>query len=58
MPPFVYRCPITDLRVQGFIADDPTEDRSEDYEAVKCTACIWTHWVNPKTGKVLGADDD
>ncbi len=57
MAAFLYRCPVTQLTVQGFVADDPTEDRDEGFEAVKCTGCAWTHWVNPKTGKVLGEDD-
>jgi hypothetical protein len=35
--------------VQGWIADDPIDDN------VICTAYARTHWVNPKTGKVLGA---
>lgn len=55
MAGYVYRCPATGLNVQGFVADDPTD---EEYEAVKCTACTWTHYINAKTGKVLGADDD
>jgi len=46
------------LNVQGFLADDPTADRGEGYEAIKCAACTWTHWVNPKTGKVMGEDDE
>jgi hypothetical protein len=30
-PPFVYRCPKTDLNVQGWVADDPTEGEGETY---------------------------
>lgn len=56
MPTFVYRCPTTGLRVQGWIADDPTDD--EAFEAVTCLACTRVHLVNPKTGKVIGEDDD
>jgi hypothetical protein len=55
MSAFVYRCPATGLNVQGFTADDPTED--ETYESVSCTACLQVHMVNPKTGKVLGSQD-
>jgi hypothetical protein len=40
------------------IADDPTESEAENYVAVVCTACTRTHLVNPKTARVLGADDD
>jgi hypothetical protein len=55
--PFLYRCPNTGRRVQGFIADDPEADRDE-YQSVTCLACAQLHLVNPNTGKVLGGDDE
>jgi hypothetical protein len=57
MPPFLCRCPNTGRRVQGFVAEEASED-SETYEAVKCVACEQTHLVNPATGKVLGVEDE
>lgn len=57
MQGFVYHCPNTRLKVQGWIIDDPAKRNDEFYEAVKCTACGQTHVVSPKTGKVLGEDD-
>lgn len=57
MPPFLYRCPITGYMVQGFIADDPTEDQAT-FQPVTCTACTRMHLVNPKTGKVIGDNDE
>jgi hypothetical protein len=56
MRPFIYRCPSTGLNVQDFAADDPEGD-DEAYEPVICTACTRVHLVDPKTGKVLGADE-
>jgi hypothetical protein len=56
MAMFVYRCPNTGLQVQAFVADDPIEDEGE-FEAIACTACTRLHWVSPKTGKVLGSDE-
>ena len=56
MPPFLFRCPNTEFNVQGFVADDP--DNDEAFEPVTCTACTRIHLVNPKTGKVLGTDDE
>jgi hypothetical protein len=47
MPPFLYRCPTTGYRVQGFIAEELPADT---YEAVACTACRRVHLVNPTTG--------
>jgi hypothetical protein len=55
MPTFLYRCPNTGLRVQGWIADDPTKRAGDSFEAVSCPACRRVHLVNPKSGKVLGA---
>lgn len=58
MATFLYRCPHTGLTVQSWLADeqDPPEDAT--YETVSCTACSRLHLVNPKTGRVLGADGD
>ena len=57
MATFVYRCPNTGMNVQGWVADDPTE-HDDAYEAIPCTICTRVHLVNPKTGKVIGADED
>jgi hypothetical protein len=54
---FIYRCPVTGLKVQGWFGDGPPADEGEVYEAVTCLACTRTHLVNPKTGRVLGAGD-
>jgi hypothetical protein len=56
MAAFNFRRPSTRLIVEGWIADDPTGDKSDTYECVICTACMCAHWVNPKTRKVLDAD--
>jgi len=53
MPLFVYRCPKTGYRVQGFVAEDTSEDQHV-YEPVTCPACNQIHHVNPNTGVALG----
>jgi hypothetical protein len=58
MAPFLFRCPNTGFRVQGLAADDGSEDDRDVYESVTCLACRGLHMVNPKTGKVLGSDDE
>jgi hypothetical protein len=58
MSTFIYRCSNIGLNVQGWVAYDPTEGEAENYETVTCTACLQVHLVSPKTGKVLGADED
>lgn len=58
MPAIIFRCPNTKLNVHGWIVDDPAVKDSDQFEAIACTACTRVHLVNPKTGKVLGADDE
>jgi hypothetical protein len=57
MATFVFRCPNKNLRVQGWTADDPSDDDTA-YAPVECIACRQLHYVNPVTGKVLGSADD
>jgi len=54
---YLYRCPNTGQTVQGWSADEVTDDDTA-YESVACLACARTHRVNLKTGKVLGAKED
>jgi hypothetical protein len=44
------------MNVQGCVADDPTE--GETYQPITCTICTRLHLVDPKTGRVLGIDED
>ena len=53
MPLFMYRCPNSGYRVQGFVAEDTSED-GHIYEPVTCPVCHQIHHVNPHTGVVLG----
>jgi hypothetical protein len=54
MPTFIYRCPKTGLKVQGWLAEAAAPNERDTYEAVTCTACNQTHLVNPWTGRTLG----
>ena len=64
MPVFLYECPNTRKQVKGWIADDPTEDDPDDdadtdtYRSLACLACAGVHLINPRTGKVLGEEED
>lgn len=57
MATFLYRCPNTGHIVQGFIAEDVSDD-ADSYESITCLACRQVHLVNPPTGKVLGASEE
>jgi hypothetical protein len=53
----MYRCPNTGNLVQGLVVDEMSGDAST-YEAVNCLMCLQVHYVNPTTGKVLGAEGE
>jgi hypothetical protein len=52
MAVYLYECPNTGYRVQGWSADEVSSD--DTYETVTCEACKQLHLVNPATGRVLG----
>ena len=54
---FLYRCPNTRQTVQGWSAEDPTDDDNE-YQSIACLACAQLHFVDLKTGKVLWVKED
>ena len=54
---FFYRCPNTNHQVQGFTAEEVSDDPNT-YESLTCLACQRVHLVNLTTGKVLGADEE
>jgi hypothetical protein len=58
MAPRLFLCPTTGHPVQGWFADNGSEDDAETYEGVACLACGQVHMVNPRTGKVLAADEE
>jgi hypothetical protein len=45
--------PLREYRFQRTVADDPTEREGDT-----CTICTRVHLINPKTGRVLGADEN
>ena len=57
MATFVYRCPKTRLRVQGWVADDPIHPEKQSYEAVTCLVCGGVHLVNPASGRTIDDRD-
>jgi hypothetical protein len=58
MLPFVFRCPVFKKEVQHWLddVDDPPAG-GESYEAITCPACTRLHFVNRKTGKLLGDEE-
>jgi hypothetical protein len=55
MGAFLFTCPNTAMNVHGWSAEEvPAFDY---YEAVECAACKRVHFVNPRTGEVVGSGD-
>ena len=48
---FIYRCPVTNLNVQGSADDGDTEIESVVFQT--CLACGQVHLVDPSTGKLV-----
>jgi hypothetical protein len=54
MTTFIYQCPRTGDRVQGWFPDNERSPRDAGtYESLTCLACGQVHFVNGKTGSVL-----
>jgi hypothetical protein len=56
MAHFVFTCPATSMNIQHFLEDDQ-DAPDHEYEGVSCPACAMVHFVNRKTGKLLGRDE-
>jgi hypothetical protein len=53
----IFRCPTSGLDVQTSLPRD--EEASEGrYEGLTCLSCTQLHFVNRKTGKLLGHEKD
>ena len=51
----IFICPKTNFKVQHWLSRAATHDH--EYEAVTCPACSRLHFLNRKTGKLLGHED-
>jgi hypothetical protein len=54
MRAFVFKCPNACRNVQHWLDED--EDVSDnEYEVIKCAACAKLHFINRRTGDLMGA---
>jgi hypothetical protein len=49
----IFTCPITKLSVQHWLDDDDDASKNE-FQGIACPACTRLHFINRKTGKLLG----
>jgi hypothetical protein len=50
--PLIFKCPKTFNNVQHWLDGEEAPDHS--YETVVCPACARLHFINRKTGRLLG----
>lgn len=55
MLPFLYRCPVTGLNVQGLGIDKPHLRNGTDMRTVMCLACRRIHIVKPLMASEVAA---
>ncbi len=54
----VFKCPTTSLHTQHWLDDEDDDSANEAYESITCPACAKLHFVNRKSRKLLGQDDE
>src|SRR6516162_1335284 len=58
MAAILFTCPNMGIPVQAWLAGDNRSDNAgENFEPIECIACRRFHYVDPATGRVLGARD-
>lgn len=55
MADIVFHCPNAELSVHHRL-DNDARYSDEVYEPILCSACIQLHFINRKTGKLLGRE--
>ena len=51
----VFKCPVTGFNIQHEL-DDDKDVLDNEFKAIKCRACMKVHFINQKTGKLLGQE--
>ena len=55
MDKLLFNCPATGVNVQHWLDDDDDRGKPGDcYQSIVCQACARLHFVNRKTGRLLG----
>jgi hypothetical protein len=54
----IFRCPATGLDVQTLLPADEEENKDRRYESLSCPSCTKLHFINRKTGKLLGYEKE
>jgi hypothetical protein len=57
MGTMLFTCPVTGMSVQHWLDDDSDAQHGE-YETVVCNAYTRLHFINRKTGRLLGQKEE
>ena len=58
MDKLLFTCPVTHMSVQHWLDDDDLSPPGERYQSIVCPACARLHFINRKTGRVLGQGEE
>jgi len=59
MGKLLFNCPVTGVNVQHWLDDDDDRGKPGDcYQSIVCQACARLHFVNRKTGRLLGQKEE
>jgi len=56
MATFLYQCPLTARKVQGWAADEASASDVQTLLPITCLACGAVHFVDPESGKTASTD--
>lgn len=57
MAAFIFTCPDKSMMVQRWLNEDD-DVRENEYEGMVCPACTKLHFLNRKSGKLLGQGEE
>lgn len=58
MGKLVFTCPVTGMSVQHWLDDDDQSKPGDCYQSIVCQACARLHFVNRKSGRLLGQKEE
>jgi hypothetical protein len=58
MGKLVFTCPVTGMSVQHWLDVDDQSKPGDCYQSIVCQACARLHFVNRKTGRLLGQKEE
>jgi hypothetical protein len=56
MAQILFTCPTVSMKVQHWLDDDDVPE--SEYEGITCPACARLHFINRRTGRLLGHDKE